>query len=470
MEQKRGISITSTVLQFPYRDHVVNLLDTPGHRDFSEDTYRVLAAADAAVMVLDGARGIEPQTRKLFEVCRDRGVPLLTFVNKWDRPSRPPLELLDEIESQLRHHPDPGHLAGRVGRGLRRPRRPPGRPVHPVHPGGPRRRGGRRGAAGARRGRRPRRRRRGRPRGARPARRRRPRPRRRGVPGSASPRRCSSARPSPTSACACCSTAWSTWRRRPRPGTGVDGEPRQLDDPFSAFVFKVQANMDPSHRDRIAFVRRLLGPVRAGHGGHPRPDRASPSPPSTPTRCSARSARRSRRPSPATSSAWSTPPASAWATRSTPAPPVEFPGIPSFAPELFASIRARDAGKFKQFRSGIAQLDEEGVVQVLRDPDLGDQAPMLAAVGPDAVRGGGAPARERVRRAGRAEHRRATRWPGSPTRPRRRRCGPCRACGCSSGPTAAILALFESPYWLARVEADQPELRLDRLVAEGLAG
>src|SRR5688572_24669041 len=101
LEQKRGISITSTVLQFPYREHVLNLLDTPGHRDFSEDTYRVLTAADAAVMVLDAAKGIEPQTLKLFEVSRDRGLPLLTFINKWDRPGREHLELLDEIEQQI---------------------------------------------------------------------------------------------------------------------------------------------------------------------------------------------------------------------------------------------------------------------------------------------------------------------------------------------------------------------------------
>src|SRR6186997_2110027 len=107
MEQKRGISITSTVLQFPYRDHVVNLLDTPGHRDFSEDTYRVLAAADAAIMVLDAAKGIEPQTLKLFEVCRERNLPLLTFVNKWDRPGRDPLELIDEIETLLGIRPTP---------------------------------------------------------------------------------------------------------------------------------------------------------------------------------------------------------------------------------------------------------------------------------------------------------------------------------------------------------------------------
>src|SRR3954452_12839784 len=107
LEQQRGISITSTVLQFPYRDCMVNLLDTPGHRDFSEDTYRVLAAADAAVMVIDAAKGIEPQTLKLFEVCRARGLPLLTFINKWDRPGRDPLELLDEIEAQIGVTPGP---------------------------------------------------------------------------------------------------------------------------------------------------------------------------------------------------------------------------------------------------------------------------------------------------------------------------------------------------------------------------
>src|SRR5689334_23548947 len=107
LEQQRGISITSTVLQFPYRDCVVNLLDTPGHRDFSEDTYRVLAAADAAVMVLDVAKGIEPQTLKLFEVARDRGLPVMTFINKFDRPGKDPLELLDEIEQQIGLIPTP---------------------------------------------------------------------------------------------------------------------------------------------------------------------------------------------------------------------------------------------------------------------------------------------------------------------------------------------------------------------------
>ena len=101
MEKQRGISVSSTVLQFEYKDCVVNLLDTPGHKDFSEDTYRVLTAVDAAVMVIDAGKGIEPQTLKLFEVCRRRGVPIFTFMNKLDRPARAPLDLLDELERVL---------------------------------------------------------------------------------------------------------------------------------------------------------------------------------------------------------------------------------------------------------------------------------------------------------------------------------------------------------------------------------
>lgn len=107
MERERGISITSTVLQFPYKGRIINLLDTPGHQDFSEDTYRVLMAVDSAVMVLDAAKGIELQTRKLFEVCRQRDIPIFTFINKMDRPARDPLGLLDEIEEILGMRPVP---------------------------------------------------------------------------------------------------------------------------------------------------------------------------------------------------------------------------------------------------------------------------------------------------------------------------------------------------------------------------
>ncbi len=101
VEKQRGISVTSSVMQFPYAGHTINLLDTPGHQDFSEDTYRVLTAVDAAVMVIDAAKGVEAQTIKLLEVCRLRDTPIITFVNKMDREVRAPIELIEEIESVL---------------------------------------------------------------------------------------------------------------------------------------------------------------------------------------------------------------------------------------------------------------------------------------------------------------------------------------------------------------------------------
>src|SRR5881296_947059 len=101
LERQRGISVTSSVLQFEHQGFRINLLDTPGHQDFSEDTYRTLAAADAAVMLIDSAKGVEAQTRKLFQVCRMREIPIFTFVNKLDRYGRAPLELMDELEQVL---------------------------------------------------------------------------------------------------------------------------------------------------------------------------------------------------------------------------------------------------------------------------------------------------------------------------------------------------------------------------------
>lgn len=104
MEQERGISITASAMQFTYKDTIINVLDTPGHEDFSEDTYRTLTAADCAIMVIDAAKGVEKQTRKLFEVCRLRGIPVLTFVNKMDMPGREPLDLMNEVEEVLGIH------------------------------------------------------------------------------------------------------------------------------------------------------------------------------------------------------------------------------------------------------------------------------------------------------------------------------------------------------------------------------
>src|SRR6266849_940778 len=102
IEKQRGISVASSVMQFEYLDHVVNLLDTPGHQDFSEDTYRVLTAVDAALMVIDSVNGVEAQTIRLLEVCRARNTPIITFINKLDREGKEPLNLLDEIERVLK--------------------------------------------------------------------------------------------------------------------------------------------------------------------------------------------------------------------------------------------------------------------------------------------------------------------------------------------------------------------------------
>src|SRR5690606_22626012 len=101
IEKQRGISVASSVMQMEYRDCVINLLDTPGHQDFSEDTYRVLTAVDAALMVIDAGNGVEPQTRRLLQVCRARNTPILTVVNEKDREVKAPLDLMDEIEREL---------------------------------------------------------------------------------------------------------------------------------------------------------------------------------------------------------------------------------------------------------------------------------------------------------------------------------------------------------------------------------
>ena len=119
LEQQRGISVTSSVMQFPYKGHVVNLLDTPGHEDFSEDTYRTLTAVDSALMVIDCAKGVEQRTIKLMDVCRLRDTPIMTFINKLDRDGREPIELLDEIESVLKINCSPVTWPIGMGRALK---------------------------------------------------------------------------------------------------------------------------------------------------------------------------------------------------------------------------------------------------------------------------------------------------------------------------------------------------------------
>ncbi len=379
MEQERGISITSTVLQFTYRDHVVNLLDTPGHRDFSEDTYRVLAAADAAVMVLDVARGIETQTRKLFEVCRARQLPILTFINKYDRPGRDPLELVDELEQQIQLRATPvtwpvgipgdfrgvidrrtGHFARftRTARGAMAA----GEEILEADVAAKEE-----GAAWAQ-----------------------------AVDetslldevgadldtesfreGESSPLFVGSAltnfgvrhlldavvdlAPSPT------------------PREDRDGTSRPLDSGFSGFVFKIQANMNPGHRDHVAFLRVCSGRFERGmtavHGRTGKPF-------NTKYAASVFGAERDTIDLAFPGDVIGLVNASELHIGDSlyVDEPVAYPEIPTFAPELFAAARGIDTGRYKQFRRGLDQLEQEGVVQVLRDPN-GDPTPILAAVG-----------------------------------------------------------------------------------------
>ncbi|MFZ0218490.1 MAG: peptide chain release factor 3, partial [Candidatus Dormiibacterota bacterium] len=274
MERDRGISITSTVLSFEYRGHMLNLLDTPGHADFSEDTYRVLTAVDGAIMLLDAAKGLEPQTLKLFDVCRHRGVPVIAFVNKWDRPGREPLELLDEIEQRIGLHPAPltwpvgiaGDFRGLVDRPsssfVRFGRAAPGALPEESH--------GSFDDASAEAGD-----------GWQTA------IEELALVDAVGGELDETAFLAGTSAPVLFGAALRGFGVRqlldtliamappPSARPDADGVPRPLTAPFSGQVFKVQANMDAAHRDRIAFVRICSGRFERGmvvtHAGTGRP-------------------------------------------------------------------------------------------------------------------------------------------------------------------------------------------------------
>ncbi len=383
LEKQRGISISSTVLHFAWQGWNFNLLDTPGHADFSEDTYRTLCAADAAVMVLDMAKGLEPQTLKLFKVCADRGLPIVTFVNKCDRPGLPPLGLLDEISEQIGMQPVPitwpvadgrefeGIVDRREGVLIRFDRT----------------------AHGSRMGDEER------------------------VPlAKAEPEVCPQARwetameelelleldgvefdhdaflsgkQTPVffgSALANFGVrllleGFATIAPPPRAQPSVDppGD-RPVDAPFSAQVFKIQANMDPRHRDRVAFMRVNSGRFERGMSAtHTRTGRPYALKYAHQLFAQDRETVDVALPGDIVGvvNASGLLPGDTLHT----GPRVDFPPIPTFAPEQFATVRNRDTSRYKQFRSGIAKLDEEGVVHVLRRPEYGDQEPIFAGVG-----------------------------------------------------------------------------------------
>ena len=465
LEQQRGISISSTVMQFPYDDHIMNLLDTPGHRDFSEDTYRVLAAVDAVVMVLDAAKGIESQTLKLFEVCRSRNLPVITFLNKYDRPGRDPLELLDEIETQIRLRPTPVTWpvgSGEEFRGII-DRRVPDRYVRFT-----------RTARGA---------------------------------SEALEEELSLAEASKEGG-----RAWKSaideaglldaigadldmpsflagestpvfvgsaltnfgvrmlldavveYAPPPAPRLDREGAPRSLDAPFSAFVFKVQANMDPSHRDRIAFARICSGRFERGMSvTNSRTNRDMTTKYATTAFGPDRETVEEAFPGDVVGLVNAT--GLQLGDTLHAGSDVSFPPIPRFAPEVFAKARPLDSSKYKQFRKGLAQLDEEGVVQVLRDPDFGDSETILAAVGQlqfevFAHRLGsefGAPTEIL------SAPYQAIRLTDKPSAERMRRIGGIRILERGDG---ELVALFENRYRLQRLESDEPELMLDHIIAD----
>ncbi|MBW3557868.1 MAG: peptide chain release factor 3, partial [Actinobacteria bacterium] len=378
MEQQRGISITSTVLQFTYRGHVINLLDTPGHRDFSEDTYRVLAAADAAVMVLDVAKGVEAQTLKLFEVCRARNIPILTFLNKYDRPGRDPLELLDEIEDQIRLRPTPvtwpvgipgdfrGVIDRRNGDFIRFTRTARGATAAPEETLDAARAAdeepswhqsfedvGLLSEVGADLD----------------------------LPsflaGETSPLFVGSALTN--FGVRHILDAVVDYAPAPAARPDATGKGRPLDAPFSGFVFKIQANMDPAHRDHVAFVRVCSGRFERGMTLVHEP---SGRPFSTKYAASVFGSERDTIDEAYPGDVIGLVNATDLRIGDTlyDTGPVAYPTIPTFAPELFSSARARDTSRYKQFRRGLDQLEREGVIQVLRDPG-DDPTPVLAAVG-----------------------------------------------------------------------------------------
>ena len=380
IEKQRGISVASSVMQFEYRDHVVNLLDTPGHQDFSEDTYRVLTAVDSSLMVIDAAKGVEAQTIKLLEVCRMRDTPILTFMNKLDREVRDPLSLLDEVESVLKIQCAPVTWPigmGKTFRGVYHLLRDeillfaPGEEratqelevikgidnpllaekfpleieqlkmeVELVH-----------GASH-------------------------PFDLQAFLAGKQTPVFFGSA--INNFGVREILNALVDWAPAPR---GRDATVRNVDpaEPaFSGFVFKIQANMDPAHRDRIAFLRVCSGHFERGMKiKHLRINREIKV--SSVVTFMAASREQVEE---------------AFAGDIIGLPNhgnmqigdsfsegeiLQFTGIPYFAPDFFRSVRIRNPLKVKQLHKGLQQLGEEGAVQVFKPVDGGDL--ILGAVG-----------------------------------------------------------------------------------------
>jgi peptide chain release factor 3 len=381
MEKDRGISISSAALQFSYRDTVINLLDTPGHADFSEDTYRVLAAVDCAVMLVDAAKGLETQTMKLFEVCKARNLPIITVINKWDRPGLDALALMDEITERTGLAPMPltwavgiaGDFRGvwdlQQDRFVRFQRNNAGASIALTEYFSPDEAVRSQGDAWT------------------------DAVDEAGLvidtPADFDPQRFYAGEATPI----LFSSAALNFGVRElldvlvdfappaaaRPDT--EGTPRPVEAPFSGFVFKVQAGMNQAHRDHVAFIRVCSGIFERGMVvTQTRTGK------SFATKYAQQVFGREREVIDQAYPGDVVGLVNASALRVGDSlffeEPVEFPAIPLFAPEHFQVARSKDPSRYKQFRRGIDQLEHEGVIQVLRSDLRGDQAPVLAAVGP----------------------------------------------------------------------------------------
>ena len=382
LEKQRGISITSTVLQFDYAGSTINLLDTPGHQDFSEDTYRTLAAADNAVMLEDAAKGLEPQTRKLFEVCRMRRIPIFTFINKMDRPGREPLELLDEIEQELGLACWPVNWP--IGSGDRF-RGVIDRRTHEVVLFQRAERGRQSqeqilsveaAAASAL-----------------------VEPELlqtaleelellEGAGADLDLEQVHAGELSPVFFGSAMTNfgvrpfldAFLELAQRPTARSSSDGPVDPLSPGFSGFVFKLQANMDPRHRDRVAFVRVCSGKfekdMTVQHARSGRSIRLS-----RPQKLFGQEREVVEDAYPGDVIGLNNPGMFAIGDTLYVGPKVEYEGIPCFSPEIFAWLRNPNPSAFKSFRKGVNELREEGAVQVLYDTDPSKRDPILAAVG-----------------------------------------------------------------------------------------
>ncbi|HZN45145.1 MAG TPA: peptide chain release factor 3 [Nitrospiraceae bacterium] len=382
LEQARGISITSTMLQFDYQGARVNLLDTPGHQDFSEDTYRTLMAVDSAVMVLDGAKGIEPQTKKLFAVCRRRGIPILTFINKMDLPGRQPFDLLDEIERTLGMTAVPfnwpiGEGASFQGlydlrerqvlffeRTAHNQRRAPMQIDTFPHPRLAEKLGDAYGPLQEEIG------------------------LLTGAGTSFDHTRFLAGELTPVFFGSALTNfgvgpfldAFIHLAPPPGPRPSTQGQVRPTDEAFSGFVFKIQANMDPQHRDRMAFLRICSGRFEKDMMVyHPRLGRKIRM--TRPHRLFGRDRETIEEAFPGDVVGLVNPGLFAIGDTLCVSGSLAFDPIPHFPPECFGVLRTQDISKYKQFQKGLQQLEEEGVMQIFFSPDHVRREPILAAVG-----------------------------------------------------------------------------------------